>query len=105
MNCQQVRRHWDLFHDSEEEAEVYWQVNEHLRQCPDCAEWFARQSALEETLVQVLQAEAVPTGEFRGPLMLALHRYVASLARGLDREESRLSIPVPCNSAVTAPCG
>lgn len=55
-------------------------------------------------LLDLLTAE-VATGAFRGPLMVALHRYVASLARVLDREEKSLDIPIPCSSAVTAPCG
>jgi hypothetical protein len=37
--------------------------------------------------------------------MVALHRYVAGLAHALDGETPRLTIPLPCNSAVTEPCG
>jgi CRISPR-associated protein Cas1 len=55
-------------------------------------------------LLDLLTLE-VATGDFRGPLLVALHRYVASFVRVLDGQAKRLEIPVPCNSAVTAPCG
>ncbi len=60
--------------------------------------------AVKAELLDVLTQE-VATGNFRGPLMVALHRYVAGFVRVLDAESQRLDIPVPCNSAVTAPCG
>lgn len=54
MNCDEARRHWSLYHDSEGEPEMYFQVNEHLAGCPACAEWFHQQSRLEELLCQKL---------------------------------------------------
>jgi anti-sigma factor RsiW len=61
MNCTQARQHWHLFHDSEGDAEMHLQVNEHLEQCADCARWFSQQSALEESLVHSLKGGAEPT--------------------------------------------
>ena len=44
-------------------------------------------------------------GESSGPLLVVLHRYVSSLVSCLDGSSQVLEIPLPCNSAVTAPCG
>ncbi len=54
MNCQEVRRYWDLFYDSEGDAELHFQVNEHLENCVDCAEWFDKQSRLESLIEERL---------------------------------------------------
>lgn len=56
MNCQEVRRHWELFYDSEGDAELHFQLNAHLASCAQCAEWFDRQSRLESLLEQRLSA-------------------------------------------------
>jgi anti-sigma factor RsiW len=61
MNCQQIRQHWDLFHDSEGDAEMHLQINEHLQQCPECALWFAQQSSVEEALTKAIQAGGAPS--------------------------------------------
>jgi anti-sigma factor RsiW len=61
MNCNQIRQHWHLFHDSEGDAEMHLQINEHLEQCPECARWFAQQSSLEEALTKAIQSSAPPT--------------------------------------------
>ena len=55
MNCEQARQHWHLFHDSEGDAELHHQINEHLSMCPDCARWYFQQSRLEEALVDKLR--------------------------------------------------
>lgn len=55
MNCDETRRHWHLFHDSEGDAELHHQINEHLGMCPDCARWFYQQSRLEDALVEKLR--------------------------------------------------
>lgn len=52
-----------------------------------------------------LLTEEVRTGEFSGPLTVALHRYIASLVKCYAGETRALEFPVRCNSAVTAPCG
>ncbi len=46
---------------------------------------------------EILQLLAFPvrTGDFTGPLMVALHRYAASLVRCFSGEDKRLSIPCP----------
>ncbi len=50
MNCHDARRHWDLYHDSEGDAELHFQLNEHLENCAECAEWFHGQSRLESLI-------------------------------------------------------
>lgn len=62
MNCNETRQHWNLYHDSEGEAELHFQINEHLAVCPHCAEWFAQQSRLESLLAEKLSFQA-PTPE------------------------------------------
>lgn len=58
MNCQQARRHWDLYYDSEGEAELHFHLNEHLERCPACAQWFDRQSRFESLIEKRLSAES-----------------------------------------------
>jgi len=60
MNCQEVRQHWDLYYDSEGDSELYFQINEHLDQCPECAEWFHQQSHLEDLIVEKIQSLSPP---------------------------------------------
>lgn len=55
-------------------------------------------------LLNVL-TEEVTTGDSSGPLSVALHRYVGSLVAVIEEDADALTIPVPCNSAVTAACG
>jgi anti-sigma factor RsiW len=50
MNCEEVRRHWNLYHDSEGDAALHLAINEHLASCPACAEWFYKQSQFEDSL-------------------------------------------------------
>ncbi|MBW3597092.1 MAG: zf-HC2 domain-containing protein [Planctomycetes bacterium] len=65
MNCEETRRHWDLYHDSEGDGELYLQVNQHLAECPACAKWFYEQSRLEDVLVEKLRGgpKTSPTPE------------------------------------------
>ena len=56
MNCNEARQHWNLYHDSEGDVELHFRIEEHLANCPDCAQWFHSQSRLEEMLVQKLAA-------------------------------------------------
>ncbi len=61
MNCQEVREHWGLYHDSEGDPELFLRINAHLGECPACAEWFHKESRLEGLLVERLSAaEATP---------------------------------------------
>jgi anti-sigma factor RsiW len=62
MNCNEARQHWNLYHDSEGDAELHFQISEHLAICPDCAEWFNQQSRLESLLTEKLNSQA-PTPE------------------------------------------
>ena len=50
MNCQETKRHWDLYFDSEGDAELHFQINEHLNDCASCAEWFSKESRLESLI-------------------------------------------------------
>jgi hypothetical protein len=61
MNCSQARQHWHLFHDSEGDAELHLQINDHLDRCPECARWYTQQSALEEAVTHSLAAGREPT--------------------------------------------
>lgn len=61
MNCSQARHHWHLFHDSEGDAELHLQINEHLEHCPECARWFTQQSTLEEIVTHSLSSGMEPT--------------------------------------------
>jgi CRISPR-associated protein Cas1 len=47
----------------------------------------------KRTLLEILTAE-VRTADFKGPLMVALHRYVASFARCLEARKADLDIPI-----------
>src|SRR5260370_38340894 len=62
MNCNEARQHWNLYHDSEGDAELHFQISEHLAICPDCAEWFGQQSRLEGLLAEKLTCQS-PTPE------------------------------------------
>lgn len=66
MNCHQVRQHWHLFHDSEGDAELQLQINEHLGRCAECSDWFTQQSALEEALTHALRDGAEPSPDLWG---------------------------------------
>jgi hypothetical protein len=56
MNCDEARRHWNLYHDSEGDAELHFQIGEHLAACPDCAQWFDQESRLEQLIADKLRA-------------------------------------------------
>ncbi|MEX0675902.1 MAG: zf-HC2 domain-containing protein [Pirellulales bacterium] len=58
MNCDEARRHWNLYHDSEGDVELHFRIEEHLANCPHCAEWFHKQGRLEDLLVHKLTAPA-----------------------------------------------
>jgi anti-sigma factor RsiW len=57
MNCNEARQHWSLYHDSEGDAELHFQISEHLAGCADCAQWFSQQSRLESLLVEKLNSQ------------------------------------------------
>jgi hypothetical protein len=58
MNCNEARQHWNLYHDSEGDVELHFRIEEHLANCPDCAEWFHKQSRLEDMLADKLAARS-----------------------------------------------
>lgn len=55
-------------------------------------------------LLELLTQET-KTGDFSGPLFVALHRYVSSLVAVLEGQSRVLAIPTPCDSPATAACG
>lgn len=57
MHCDDVKRHWSLYHDSEGDANQHFRVSEHLAVCPDCADWFDQQSRFERLLTDKLSRE------------------------------------------------
>lgn len=61
MNCNETRRHWDLYYDSEGGSELHLAINEHLETCPSCAKWFYQQGQFEDLLTAKLQS-APPSG-------------------------------------------
>ncbi len=62
MNCNEARKLFPLYYDSEGDAGLQLEIGDHLAVCPDCQEWFSRQSRGEDALVRLLWAgEATPT--------------------------------------------
>jgi predicted anti-sigma-YlaC factor YlaD len=57
MNCNEARQHWNLYHDSEGDADLHFCISEHLAMCPECARWFAQQSRLEILLAARLASQ------------------------------------------------
>jgi anti-sigma factor RsiW len=54
MTCAEARQHWHLYHDSEGDARLHLEIEEHLACCPACAEWFHLQSRLEHLITEKL---------------------------------------------------
>lgn len=75
MNCQEARRYWDMFFDSEGDAELRFQLDEHLEKCVDCKEWFDKQCRLEllieARLCNQTLADPVPHVDWTNILMTA----------------------------------
>jgi len=55
MNCEEIRQHWHVFHDSEGDAEIHLRINDHLSLCDECSKWFFQQSRLEDGMVEKLR--------------------------------------------------
>jgi len=58
MNCEEMRRHWNLYHDSEGDADLHFRIGEHLAVCAPCAQWFDQQSRLEVLLADKLRSQS-----------------------------------------------
>src|SRR5262245_48587009 len=54
MTCAEARQHWHLYHDSEGDARLHLEIEDHLAGCPTCAEWFHQQSRLEDLVTEKL---------------------------------------------------
>jgi len=59
MNCDEARRHWSLYHDSEGDSESHFRIGEHLAMCDQCARWFDQQSRLENLLANNLRSQSL----------------------------------------------
>lgn len=59
MNCNETRRHWSLYHDSEGDSESHFRICEHLAICDQCAQWFEQQSRLENLLANNLRSQSL----------------------------------------------
>lgn len=72
MHCDEVRRHWSLYHDSEGDAETCFQISEHLHGCAECAQWFHQQSYFEDKIESKLRSAALcdPTPELWDRVLL-----------------------------------
>jgi anti-sigma factor RsiW len=71
MKCTEARQHWNMYHDSEGDAELHFQISDHLAICPTCAEWFSQQSRLESLLAEKLSAPAPAADLWNGVLSRA----------------------------------
>jgi anti-sigma factor RsiW len=94
MNCTSARSNWELYHDSEGDAQLYREVNDHLARCAACREWFDEQQTFEGELTarlcgeqpsvelwdQIEQALSNPTAEKPSSRLLPILRYVALAA-------------------------
>ncbi len=57
MTCEEARRQWHLYQDSEGDVALHLRIGEHLANCPACARWFHLESRLEHLLAEKLRAE------------------------------------------------
>lgn len=89
-DCNDIRKFFHLYYDSEGGAELHFQISDHLATCPQCKAWFAReartQGLLDDLLArgqvnpstwqtieqQLLTDAAVPASRSKGLWMLAL---------------------------------
>lgn len=58
MNCATAQEHWELYHDSEGDAQLYLEINDHLARCASCQEWFERQRSFEASLLARLRGDS-----------------------------------------------
>jgi len=81
MNCEEARRHWEIYYDSEGDSELYLAINDHLSECHDCARWFFQQAQFEETISSKLAT---------GPATVDLWQRVLTDS-GIDQREASKS--------------
>jgi len=83
MNCDEARQHWDLYHDSEGDAELHWKIRQHLDHCAACAEWFSKQDRLEDLLSDKLRQTTCDPELWNGVLRHARVSRPATISRWL----------------------
>src|SRR3990172_5104040 len=76
MNCHEARRLFSLYYDSEGDAGLQLEIGDHVAVCPECQQWFSRQSHCEDTLVHMLS-----TGDATPPTWEAIESQVLASAR------------------------
>ena len=54
MTCTEARQYWHLYHDSEGDARLHLEIEDHIAGCVACAEWFHQQSRLEDLITEKL---------------------------------------------------
>lgn len=60
MNCQECRRWWSPYLDSELDSTKTFEVSEHLRNCPACRARFEREERVDELMKRSLRATRMP---------------------------------------------
>ena len=78
MTCEQCRRWWSPYLDSELDATTTFQVSEHLRVCDACRDRFEREKYVDDLLREKLRATSMP-----GALWQSIGRQVRAERRGL----------------------
>ena len=62
MNCREARKWLSPYLDSELEQTKTFEVSEHLRVCPDCADRFEAERRAEDMMRSALEGETMPRG-------------------------------------------
>lgn len=55
MNCPEIQNLWGLFHDQELDQAQAGQIQEHLRRCPQCQQFYQAQSQFDSALTSALR--------------------------------------------------
>lgn len=56
--CNEVRRLFELYADSEGDAATFQKVNQHLAECAGCSAWFESQLLLESRVGELMRADS-----------------------------------------------
>jgi len=54
MDCNQVKAQWDIYYDSEGDAETHFNIGQHLENCVHCRMWFEGQERVERSLTHAI---------------------------------------------------
>jgi hypothetical protein len=56
MDCHSARSHWNIFYDSEGDAETHFKIEQHLASCDQCRKWFDGQESVERNLTKAINS-------------------------------------------------